>query len=238
MNGDFERRCTPTALEMRGKPGAGAKIVGYAAVYNQLSEPINEMGGAFAEQVAPSAFNKTLHDSTDVKALVNHEPTRLVGRVKNGSLRLTSDARGLYSELDVPDTSTARSLYEEVAAGLVDAMSFGFFAIRDRWDTTPGKRPERTLLEVRLLEVSYTATPAYPQTTAAARCALRSLADATGHDVDYLVAAAERERLLDALAGTWSASADAAERELAAKASASMSHVGRLGRLLDSITGR
>ena len=78
----------------------GKRMIEGMIPYNQRSE---YMG--FYEFITPSAFNKTIADGADVRAFQNHDTTRLLGRVKNGSLRLRSDEFGLHIECDLPDTS-------------------------------------------------------------------------------------------------------------------------------------
>lgn len=185
-----ELRCRATELEMRGKPGEGAILSGYVAVFDQPSEVLWEYGtGHFVERIDQRAFNKTVQEA-DVRALRNHDPNYIVGRTKAGvgNIRLIPDGTGLYHELDVPDTATARSMYEDVQAGFIDQMSFAFRTIADEWEAEPADKTvqERRLLEVALEDISYVAYPAYPQTTANARAALRSFAQAVGVDVDEL----------------------------------------------------
>jgi HK97 family phage prohead protease len=185
-----ELRCRATELEMRGKPGEGAVLSGYVAVFDQPSDVLWEYGtGHFVEKIDQRAFNKTVREA-DVRVLRNHDPNYIVGRSKAGvgNVRLTVDETGLYHELDVPDTATARSMYEDVQAGFIDQMSFAFRTIEDSWSAEPEdpKVQERRLVEVALDDVSYVAYPAYPQTTANARAALRSYARAVGVDVDEL----------------------------------------------------
>jgi hypothetical protein len=50
----------------------------------------------------------------------------------------------------------------------VDQASFGFSTIKDEWDQS-SKPVHRTLVEVRLYDVSVVTFPAYPQTSVSAR---------------------------------------------------------------------
>jgi len=165
----MERRTSTLDLEIRsadGKPDA-PMIVGYAAVFNQLSEDL----GGFREKIAPGAFTKTL--GADVRALFNHDPNIILGRTKAKTLRLAEDQKGLQIEIDPPDTETARSILAALKRGDISQMSFGFETIDDLWENIDGKIV-RTLLNVRLWDVSPVVFPAYPQTQAG----LRSLDEA------------------------------------------------------------
>lgn len=172
--------------------GVIGTLEGYAAVFNQWSETLADYWFPFREKIEPGAFKKTLKEG-DARALVNHNPDLPLARVSAGNLRLSEDGEGLRSEIDLLDTSYARDLLANVRAGVVSGMSFAFDVIKEswRWAKEPGEVDERTLLEVRLYEVSPTAFPAYPDTSLAAR----SLVEATGVDLAAIGRIAARARL-------------------------------------------
>ena len=137
----------------------GQTIRGYAAVYNSDSE---WMGG-FYEQIAPGAFDSVMEN--DVRAYFNHDENLLLGRVSSGTLRLGSDSRGLYYEVDLPNTSYANDLVELMKRGDVNQSSFAFLIERDRWEERDGKTYRIIEKVSRLLDVSPVAQPAYPDAT-------------------------------------------------------------------------
>lgn len=145
----------------------GSKVVGYAAVYGPMSEDL----GGFREIVAPSAFERTLASGVDVRALVGHDDSMVIGRLSAGTLRLKSDERGLGIEIDLPNTSYANDLRELLKRGDISQMSFGFTVPSggDSWGTAEGGGRLRTLKNVDLHEVSIVSMPAYPDTSAALR---------------------------------------------------------------------
>lgn len=153
----------------------GKKIIEGIIPYNQRSE---DMG--FYEYITPTAFNKTLADGADVRALVNHDTSKLLGRVKNGSLTLRSEEDGLHIKCELPDTSYAEDAYKLIRDGYNTGLSFGFITIQDKWEQKEEDGELRTvcyLLEVRLLEVSFCVSfPAYESTDSKAR-SLRSVLD-------------------------------------------------------------
>lgn len=161
---DMERRTFSFELRNGGEDeGPMPKIVGYAALFNSLSV---EMHGFF-EKIAPGAFKKTLQES-DVRALWNHDTGKVLGRTKAGTLKCREDERGLAIEINPPES--AEHMIESMKRGDVDQMSFGFEAIRDMWEEDrENKTVTRTLLEVRLYEVSVVAFPAYPETSVSVR---------------------------------------------------------------------
>ena len=154
----------------------GKRVIEGLIPYNSRSE---WMG--FYEYITPTPFNKTIADGSDVRALWNHDTTKLLGRVKNGSLRLRSEDDGLHMECDLPKTSYAEDVYNLIREGYNTGMSFGFTTIQDKWeeqvDETGRAVPVCYLIEVRLFEVSFcVAFPAYEATGSEARN-IRSILD-------------------------------------------------------------
>lgn len=167
------------ALREAPKMDSKRTLAGYAAVFNSEAS----IGGYFREVIAPGAFAETLK-TADVRALVDHDSGRLIGRKSNGTLRLSEDKRGLKVEIDLPDTSDGRDVAALVERGDMDGMSFGFMVTHDEWDETQDP-PIRTIHAVNLREVSAVTFPAYDDTS----LALRTLDDAK--------AKAEAERELE-----------------------------------------
>lgn len=133
------------------------QLRGYAAVFNQLSEPLT----GFREKIRPGAFKRSVQSGADVRALVDHNPAMIIGRTRAGTLRLLEDAHGLLTEIDLPPTTIGHDLYQSVRRGDVSAMSFGFRVIKDAWP----EKNIRELLDVELFDVSVVSFPAYPQTS-------------------------------------------------------------------------
>ena len=162
----MERRALTVAPELRADDG-GKTIRGYAAVFNEVTD----IGASFREIIAPGAFKDTL--DKDIRALVDHDSGRVIGRSTAGTLRLSEDDKGLAVEIDLPDTSDGRDLAVSLQRGDISGMSFGFRVTHDEWDETK-EIPTRTIRAVELFEVSAVAFPAYDGT----ELALRSLDDA------------------------------------------------------------
>jgi HK97 family phage prohead protease len=161
----MERRSLTTPPELRAGDN-GKTISGYAAIFNDVAD----IGGSFREVIAPGAFKDTL--AGDIRALVDHDSGRVIGRSTAGTLRLNEDDKGLAVEIDLPDTTDGRDLAVSLTRGDISGMSFGFRVTRDEWDET-GDIPTRTIRSVELFEVSAVAFPAYEGT----ELALRSLND-------------------------------------------------------------
>lgn len=177
MNVEF-RSFDADIVEVRAaESGNGMTFGGYAARYNSPSLPL-----PFTEVIAPGAFDRTLKSKNDIRAYINHDERLILGSTRAKTLRLDNRSDGLYSEIDLPDTTYARDLSVSIARGDTRTMSFGFSTVKDEWQDANN----RTLKEVRLHEVSVvTGVAAYPATTASVRN-LTLIAKRTDTDVDAL----------------------------------------------------
>lgn len=164
-------------LELRAAGDDAAKlptIRGYVVVWEAISEDL----GGFRERFRKGAFARAL-PTADVRALGDHLPYRILGRSKAGTLRLREDDKGLYVEIDPPNTTIGRDAVENLRLGNVDGMSVGFIAEIDEWDWS-STSPLRTVIQADIFDVSLVTYPAYPDTEASVRstdtaAALRSL---------------------------------------------------------------
>lgn len=150
-------------LERRFSTGAaveGRQLVGLAAPFGAETRI-----GDFREVIAPGAFASTLSNSPDILALVDHDPGKVLGRTRSGTLELHETPQGLEYRLTLPDTSAGNDLRALAKRGDLGGVSFGFRVVKDRWNGDL-----RTLHEVELHEISIVqAHPAYPTTTVSLR---------------------------------------------------------------------
>jgi len=142
-----------------------SKLVGYAALFDKPTE----LFPGLTERVAPGAFTRTLEEGADVRALVDHDPSKIIGRTKSGTLALQENRKGLKVAIDAADTQAGRDILESVARGDVDQMSFGFRVVKESWEDLKDGSSVRTLEDVDLFDVSAVTFPAYPDTKIAAR---------------------------------------------------------------------
>lgn len=149
-------------LRIERSEGKPAKMVGYAARYNSLSKDL----GGFRERILPGAFSGTIEKGADVRALVDHDSSKLLGRTSAGTLRLGTDDRGLWFQLDMPDTQYSRDTQALVDRGDIRGMSFGFKVPKggDRF-TRENEGAIRELTNVDLKEITVTSIPAYNETS-------------------------------------------------------------------------
>ena len=136
----------------------GNVVRGYAAVYDSDSE---FMG--YYEQIEKGAFDDVMND--DVRAYYNHDENYLLGRVSSGTLRIGTDKRGLYYEVDLPNTTYANDLVELMKRGDINQSSFAFLIGQDRWEERDGKTYRIIEKVSRLIDVSPVAMPAYQMAT-------------------------------------------------------------------------
>lgn len=139
-------------------------IEGYFAVFNKQTEL---WPGAF-EEIAPEAFNDTL--GNDIRALINHDTTLVLGRNKSGTLELKVDSHGLWGRTKInPKDADAVNLYERVLRGDVDQCSFGFNILDEEIEWREDGTVKWTIKKIDLHEVSVCTFPAYEETGVQAR---------------------------------------------------------------------
>jgi HK97 family phage prohead protease len=149
----------------RGEETNGKRYIeGYFAVFGKETELWQ---GAY-EEIAPNAFDETL--GNDIRALINHDTTLVLGRNKSGTLELKVDSHGLWGRIEINENDTdAVNLYERVVRGDVDQCSFGFNILEEITDWREDGTVKWTLNKIDLHEVSVCTFPAYEETGVQAR---------------------------------------------------------------------
>jgi len=171
--------------------GSGALVAeGYGVVYGKRSRDL----GGFVEEVRYGSAAKTVQEA-DVRALVNHDPSMLLGRTGAGTLRLEDREAGLFYSIDLPDTTLGRDTAKLLERGDYPGSSFGFRALGDEWTETEDGRPLRILTEFALRDVGPVAFPAYDDSTTG----LASLAAKRSMDLAEVRALADEGNLIEAV---------------------------------------
>jgi HK97 family phage prohead protease len=132
-------------------------IVGHAAVFDDPTE----LWPGVTEEIAPGAFSRTLKENADVRALRNHEPSDILGRIKAGTLLLTEDDKGLKTRIHTPDTTVGSDLVKSIRRGDVDQMSFAFWIRKEERTLDDEGNVHYRLLDLDLVDVSVVTFPAY-----------------------------------------------------------------------------
>lgn len=124
----------------------------------------------FREVILPGAFADAILID-DVKFLLNHAGLP-IARTRSRTLILSEDNKGLAfrAELEPTDPDVQR-LLPKVRRGDVNEMSFAFGVENPTDETWTREKGEtvRTLIRVRLSDISAVTYPAYPQTDISAR---------------------------------------------------------------------
>lgn len=168
----IERRIATAELRIGAPDSQGDEmtLVGYASTFNTESEDL----GGFRETVLPGAFARSIREGADVKFLMNHDPSLVMGRTKNSTLKLEEDGTGLRFRVILPSTQAAKDLHTLVKRGDISQCSFAFSAREQSWEE--GNRDgngdlyaSRKLMDVDLMDVSAVTYPAYAATEVYAR---------------------------------------------------------------------
>jgi len=163
-----------SSVEFRDSGDGKLSFRGFASTTDD-SYPVYDWLGEYDETIARGAFGKALREQDDVRLLVNHDGVP-IARTKSGTLTLSEitdpaddpqgrNQTGLWCE--APDLDAANPTVQEIrsamARGDLGEMSFSFMATRQEWNEDFS---QRTVTEVKLLDVSVVTYPANPATSA------------------------------------------------------------------------
>lgn len=161
--------CERTALVRDGGFSTRAEdgnlyIEGYFAVFGSEYK----MWENAIETIDEDAFDDALNG--DIRALVNHDTTLVLGRTTAGTLSLRADKTGLWGSVTINQADQdAMNLYERVKRGDVSQCSFGFDIIDQSTEVMENGTTVWKLNKVKLYEVSVVTFPAYEDTSVQAR---------------------------------------------------------------------
>lgn len=138
------------------------QIQGYAIMFNTLSVDL----GGFVEVIKPTALDGV--DLSDVKLIYAHENNSILARASAGNLTTKVDDTGLFFTANLPDTTLANDVYEDIAVGNLKGMSFGFTIPDggDDWERQTDGTLLHTVNQIGVIgELTVTAYPAYQDTS-------------------------------------------------------------------------
>lgn len=166
MRQGMQTRSMPA--EFRAEETDGRRVIeGYFAVFDAVYSPY----GDWEETIAPGAFAG--ETGGDVRALINHDTTLVLGRVPADTLTLHEDRRGLWGRIEINgEDQDAVNAWARVKRRDVTQCSFGF-DILDEEKQVDGEtgRVRFVIRRVKLYEVSVVTFPAYEDTGVEARSA-------------------------------------------------------------------
>ncbi len=138
-------------------------VEGYAARYEPYVLYEDENGPIY-ERFERGCFNGC--DMSDIIYQLNHQGT-VMARLSNGSLIVEPDDIGLFVAADLGRTEAARNHFEEISAGMITKMSWGFILGDYRYDSE-----SRTIIHKsvkKIFDVSGVSIPANQNTEINAR---------------------------------------------------------------------
>ena len=179
------------------------KIVnGYASTFDDPYKLFGGDGWELWEVVDRTAFDET--DMSDVIMQYDHKG-RVFARTRNNTLSVEPDEKGLFISADLGGTEIGRELYEEIAGGYTDRMSFGFTVTGESEDKEQNDAGiwiyTRHITKVgKLYDVSAVSIPANDGTTISADAVTRSIGDLTDGVIERIQAERleEEKRALEA----------------------------------------
>lgn len=149
---------------------AEKRVTGYATTFNEPYTLYEDVDMVFREQVDPGAFNGA--DMSDVIMQYDHRG-RVFARIRNNTLALRTDSKGLFVTANLGGTEIGRQLYEEIRGGYTDKMSFAFTVSADnveRYEENNKRVYLRTITQIdRVFDVSAVSIPANDGTSISAR---------------------------------------------------------------------
>lgn len=181
---------TPRVVQ-RKDPGDGEEetkelyVEGYATRFNSPTVLFELAGKEYREQIAPEAFDEAEMD--DVIFNYNHQG-KVIARTRNKTLELKVDDQGLFIRARLDGTEEGRHLYDEIAGGYIDRMSFAFTIREESFDKEAAMWTVRKVK--RLYDVSAVDIPAYDDTSISAR---RAAAEAMEQEREAALDLAKRK---------------------------------------------
>lgn len=145
-------------------------VEGYASTFNDPYMLYKFDGVEYWEVIDPDAFRDC--DMSDVIFQFNHDGL-VFARMSNNTLVVEPQLHGLFIAADLGSTSSSRSMYEDIAAGLITRMSWGFMPdwdeIEDIYDEDERKLTSIIHRVERVYDCSCVSLPADPNTEISAR---------------------------------------------------------------------
>lgn len=153
-----------TNIETRDAENEAPVIEGYFSVFN--SDYV--WGEGMSESIAPGAFTSSL--ANDIRALINHDSSLVLGRTSAHTFEVREDSHGLWGRVTVnPNDRSAMDLYERVKRGDVSGCSIGFNIRKQDTVVSENGDVHWTIQDVDLIECSVCTFPAYEETNVSAR---------------------------------------------------------------------
>lgn len=145
------------------------QIQGYAVLFDTESIDL----GGFIEVIKPNALDGV--DLSTVQLIYGHETNNILARVDSGNLTLRVDETGLFFLATLADTNLANDVYQDILAGNLKGMSFGFTIPDDGddWIFNQGDTAVHVVNQIGdVVEITITPNPAYQDTSVSVKRSL------------------------------------------------------------------
>ncbi len=148
-------------------------VRGYAIVWGVPSVVLCDNFGTFIETIDRHALTPEKLKTFDIRALMEHNPERLLARWRagTGTLKLTIDEHGLLYEFEAPHTADGDTCLELVRRGDIIGSSFAYLCDEDSvvWGRSADGTPTRLVTNITYMDdVAIVSRPAYNQTSVTA----------------------------------------------------------------------
>lgn len=152
------------AASVEGQEGQELYVEGYACRFDSPTVLFEYAEEEYKEQISRTAFDEAQMD--DVIFNYNHQG-KVMARTRNNTLELKVDEKGLFIRARLDGTAEGRTLYNEIAGGYIDRMSFAFSVREESFDEVAKMWTVHKVK--RLYDVAAVDIPAYEDTSIEAR---------------------------------------------------------------------
>ena len=145
-------------------------VEGYASTFNDPYTLYKYGDWEYVEIIDPDAFRDA--DMSDIIMQFDHQG-KVYARMSNHTLIVEPDQHGLFVAADLGKTTNSRMMWEDIDAGLVTRMSWGFTIAPDGISYVDDESQHRTTATItkvtKIFDVSAVSLPADPNTEISAR---------------------------------------------------------------------
>ncbi len=145
-------------------------VEGYASTFNDPYTLYKYGDWEYVEIIDPDAFRDA--DMSDIIMQFDHQG-KVYARMSNHTLVVEPDQHGLFVAADLGKTTNSRMMWEDIDAGLVTRMSWGFTIAPDGISYVDDESQHRTTATItkvtKIFDVSAVSLPADPNTEISAR---------------------------------------------------------------------
>ena len=167
-------------------------VEGYATTFEQPYVLYEVDGVQYKEVIDRRALGGA--DLSDAIMQYDHGGRVFARTGRSNTLLVEPDSHGLFVAADLSKTGQARSLHEDISAGLITKMSWAFTVREDNYDR---ETHTRRILSIRkVFDVSAVSMPANPATEISARSYFDGVIEAERQERLAAQAAARRKQII------------------------------------------